>query len=470
MSARKALRKPSVRTRADGRGLDSGAHARRGEPRGGRRPRRRRPRAVREPARAPEHRRHSRGRPAAVGAPGRQLRDPPASSSRTRLDGRRERLVYFSREGDLAAYEELRSGFTAAVSHELRTPLARLLTLLETATLPGEDVVELVEQATREVEQITELIDEILFLSELESGARVVSLGPTPVRPVLEEALDELAERASRAGVELRLECRCGRRARDQAADAPRAWRATWPRTRSATPGPGTTFTLGAAREDATVGRLVGSRRRRSASRQSSLPRLFERFYRADRARASRGTGLGLAIVKHIVTQAGGTVEARGGRGTGLEIRCTFVGLDLAPASPDFHRMFTSRRPADRNPQRKTGAHGTADGVQLSRLGGRLRWSWSRPVRGRRRRRRRRSRPTARARSGRSSRRPPRTSRPSRTSTSPSGSRAPAAGSSASARARPISRMRRARSTRTSRCCATTAASSTSSFASPPTR
>ena len=60
-------------------------------------------------------------------------------------DGHRERLVYLSRQGDLAAYEELRSGFTAAVSHELRTPLARLLTLLETATLPGEDVVELVD-------------------------------------------------------------------------------------------------------------------------------------------------------------------------------------------------------------------------------------------------------------------------------------------------------------------------------------
>ena len=41
--------------------------------------------------------------------------------------------------GDLAAYEELRSGFTAAVSHELRTPLARLLSLLELALLPGED-------------------------------------------------------------------------------------------------------------------------------------------------------------------------------------------------------------------------------------------------------------------------------------------------------------------------------------------
>ena len=56
------------------------------------------------------------------------------------VDGRRERLVYLCREGDLTAYEELRAGFTAAVSHELRTPLARLLSLLETAALPGEDV------------------------------------------------------------------------------------------------------------------------------------------------------------------------------------------------------------------------------------------------------------------------------------------------------------------------------------------
>ena len=93
------------------------------------------------------------------------------------VGGRRERLVYLSREGDLAAYEELRAGFTAAVSHELRTPLARLLTLLETTTLPGEDVPALVEQARGEIDQITELIDEVLFLSELESGARVVALG-----------------------------------------------------------------------------------------------------------------------------------------------------------------------------------------------------------------------------------------------------------------------------------------------------
>jgi signal transduction histidine kinase len=235
------------------------------------------------------------------------------------VNGRRERLVYLSREGDLAAYEELRAGFTAAVSHELRTPLARLLTLLETTALPGEDVPALVEQARGEIDQITELIDEVLFLSELESGARVVALGATPVQPVLAEALDELTERAARAGVELRLECdddveltirpRMLRVvARNLAENAIRY------------AGPGATFTLRVEREGDTV--VLSGRDNGIGIEEAELPRLFERFYRADRARASRGTGLGLAIVKHIVTQAGGAVDARGARGHGLEVRC----------------------------------------------------------------------------------------------------------------------------------------------------
>ena len=57
----------------------------------------------------------------------------------------------------------------------------------------------------------------------------------------------------------------------------------------------------------------------------SPLPRLFERFFRGDRARTTHGTGLGLAIVKHVVTQSGGDVEARSGPGgLGLEVRCIF--------------------------------------------------------------------------------------------------------------------------------------------------
>jgi two-component system phosphate regulon sensor histidine kinase PhoR len=237
------------------------------------------------------------------------------------IDGRRERLVYFSREGDLAAYEELRSGFTAAVSHELRTPLARLMTLLETATLPDEDVTELVEQATKEVEQITELIDEVLFLSELESGARVVALGAEPVLPVLEEALRELEERAERAAVELRLQC-------DPAVELtirPRMLRVVARNLAENAiryAGSGAKFTLDVVRQPDGVVVLAG-RDDGIGIEEAELPRLFERFYRSDRARASRGTGLGLAIVKHVVTQAGGSVEARGGRG-GLEIRCLF--------------------------------------------------------------------------------------------------------------------------------------------------
>ena len=239
------------------------------------------------------------------------------------VDGRTERLVYLSESGDLAAYEELRSGFTAAVSHELRTPLARLLTLLETALLPGEELEPLIERARREVEQIGELIDEVMFLSELESGTRVVSLGATAVLPVLEQVADDVEERGARAGVAIFVE------------GDPEAAVEVRPRmlhvitsnlaenaVRYA--GQGATLRLSVARSDEGV--VISAADDGAGVEEIELPRIFERFYRADQARASRGTGLGLAIVKHVVTAAGGTVEARGGKGRGLEIRCTFPG------------------------------------------------------------------------------------------------------------------------------------------------
>src|SRR5207344_3404842 len=88
---------------------------------------------------------------------------------------------------ELSAYQELRAGFTAAVSHELRTPLARLMVLLDSLALPGADADTLAARARTEVEQIGELIDDVLFLSELESGRAVVSLGSTLALPVLEQ-------------------------------------------------------------------------------------------------------------------------------------------------------------------------------------------------------------------------------------------------------------------------------------------
>jgi two-component system, OmpR family, sensor histidine kinase SenX3 len=237
------------------------------------------------------------------------------------VNGRTERLVYLSEAGELAAYEELRSGFTAAVSHELRTPLARLLSLLELAGLPGEDVPALLEQSRREIDLIVELIDEVLFLAELESGTRVVSLGAEPVLPVLQEVVAELEEPAARAGVTLIVEG-------DEDATAevrPRMLRVVARNLAENAiryAGTGAEATLSARRSDGEVVlRVVDNG---GGVDDADLARLFERFYRADRSRGSRGTGLGLAIVKHVVTSAGGTVEARGGRGQGLEIRCVF--------------------------------------------------------------------------------------------------------------------------------------------------
>jgi signal transduction histidine kinase len=235
------------------------------------------------------------------------------------LDGRRERLVYLG--GDSRAYEELRAGFTAAVSHELRTPLARLLALLETAALPGEDAHGLAAEAKREVDQVTELIDDVLFLSELETGRAVVALGSEPVLPVLEDAVAELEEQAARAGVTLRADG-------DPEAELPLRRRMLRVVAQNLTQnairyaGPGASFRLSVGRENGMI--VLAAADDGVGVLERDLPRLFERFYRADTARASRGTGLGLAIVKHIVASAGGTVEARGERGRGLEIRCVF--------------------------------------------------------------------------------------------------------------------------------------------------
>ena len=238
------------------------------------------------------------------------------------IDGRRETLLYLSDRGDVAAYEELRSGFTAAVSHELRTPLARLLSLLETATLPGADVDELVEQARNEVAEIGELIDDLLFLSELETGRELVGLGSTAALPILREVAERSAEKAARAGVrvevsgdeiELPLRPRMIRVIATNLVDNSVHYA-----------GAGATLRLSVGREDGEAV-LIGADDGVGVA-ESDLLRLFERFYRADRARASRGTGLGLAIVKHVVTAAGGRVEATGGRGKGLTVRCAFPG------------------------------------------------------------------------------------------------------------------------------------------------
>ncbi|HEY7207293.1 MAG TPA: ATP-binding protein [Gaiellaceae bacterium] len=236
-------------------------------------------------------------------------------------DGVAPLALYIGDPGPSSAYEELRAGFTASVSHELRTPLARLLALLESVELPGADTADLVERARQEVDQVRELIDDVLFLGELESGGAVVALGSTAARPILDEVAERLAENAARADVRLVVEGQASL----ELPLRPRMLRVIAENLAENAlhyAGPGTTFTLAVAREDGRL--LLTASDDGSGVPAEDIPRLFERFFRSDRARASRGTGLGLAIVKHVVTAAGGAVEANGGPGRGLTIRCAF--------------------------------------------------------------------------------------------------------------------------------------------------
>jgi len=193
--------------------------------------------------------------------------------------------------------------------------------LLESATLPGSDVGELMEQARQEVEQARELIDDVLFLGELETGREVVALGTTEAQPIVEEVVASFEDRANHA--EIALEVRA-----DNGVELPlrpRMLRVVLENLLANAiryAGRGSSCIVGvAATRDGPVltvaddGKGVGA---------ADLPRLFERFYRGDQARTSRGTGLGLAIVKHVVTAAGGEVEATSEPGRGLEIRARF--------------------------------------------------------------------------------------------------------------------------------------------------
>ena len=211
-------------------------------------------------------------------------------------------------------YEALRTGFTAVVSHELRTPLARVMALLESRT---EEPRAVLEQVKGEIEEMAALVDDVLFLAELESGRAVVALTPTLALPELQRLASDYAERAERADVRINVEG-------NPEAELPVRRRMLCVLVENLIEnalryaGPGATLRLSVE-----PGLLLAADDGPGVD-DDDLPRIFERFYRSDRARASRGTGLGLAIVKNVVSAAGGTVEARRSPEGGLEIRCSF--------------------------------------------------------------------------------------------------------------------------------------------------
>ena len=230
--------------------------------------------------------------------------------------------------------ELVRRDFVANVSHELRTPLTAVCGYAETlADDPALDGSPRRFAATiaANARRMQRIVDDLLDLSRIESGG----WAPAPARVDLalaaDEALGPARDAAAAKGVALEVR---------PAPDAPVVW-ADPTAARQVL----SNLVENAVRHTA-AGRVAVSTERAAAGvwlvvRDSGegiaaehLPRIFERFYRADpgRSREQGGTGLGLAIVKHLAEAHGGRAEAESRRGEGTAIRVLFPEPLPAPA------------------------------------------------------------------------------------------------------------------------------------------
>jgi two-component system, OmpR family, phosphate regulon sensor histidine kinase PhoR len=234
--------------------------------------------------------------------------------------------------------ETVRRDFVSNVSHELRTPLASLKALVDTlrdgALEDPPAARRFLDLIEAEVDAMTQMVQELLELARIESGRVPLHLARVPVAQVVEPAVDRLRTQADRAGVRLYVEVPSGLPL--VSADTGRVQQvvtnlvhnavkftpaggavrvrafgpcATLPAT---TPGDACPSSGGivpavvVAVTDTGVGIAA-----------DDLPRIFERFYKADKARGAGGTGLGLSIARHLIHAHGGCVWAESTEGRG---------------------------------------------------------------------------------------------------------------------------------------------------------
>jgi signal transduction histidine kinase len=243
----------------------------------------------------------------------------------------------FNRMSDeLEHVERSRRDLVANVSHELKTPIAAIRAHLENLL----DGVERPDPATLQVmleqsDRLTRLVDQLLDLSELESGDVPLRREPFELGPVVSQVLSEIEVAGGTGGVELRDELAAGLPPVD--ADAERIHQVLFNLVDNAvrfTP-PGGAVTVRAERHDAAVRIEVVDTGVGIAPEH--LPRLFERFYRVDQARSrgAGGTGIGLAIARSVVEAHGGQLRAESELGRGSTF--TFE-LPAAPAPAQLRR------------------------------------------------------------------------------------------------------------------------------------
>lgn len=212
---------------------------------------------------------------------------------------------------EIERVEKTRRGFIANVSHELRTPLTSIRgyaeTLLESDEVSG-GTREFLQIIRRNAERMSRLTDDLLVLARVESGEEKYDLRPHSARELVAEAAAAMQETARAAEVEIAID-----RVPETAVLAdPYAIHQVFANLISNAvryAQTGKTIVIGAAEQKNAVEFFVRDFGPGIASEH--LPRIFERFYRVDKARSreSGGTGLGLAIVKHIVLNHGGSVR-----------------------------------------------------------------------------------------------------------------------------------------------------------------
>jgi two-component system, OmpR family, phosphate regulon sensor histidine kinase PhoR len=215
--------------------------------------------------------------------------------------------------------EMVRRDFVSNVSHELRTPLASLKALAETLQ---EGALEDPPAARRfllrmesEIDTLTQLVQELLELSRIESGRVPLEKKSISPHDLLNRSVERMQLQAERAGINLHLEL--AENLPNVNADRVRMEQVLVNLLHNAikfTP-PGGDITVSAYANEKDVVLYVQDSG--VGISEEALPRIFERFYKADRARSGGGTGLGLSIARHLVEAHGGRIWAESTQGKG---------------------------------------------------------------------------------------------------------------------------------------------------------
>jgi two-component system phosphate regulon sensor histidine kinase PhoR len=231
-------------------------------------------------------------------------------------------LVVLQDLTELRRAELSRRMFMANISHDLRTPLASLQAMIETLQDGALDDRAAAEdflcRMDAEVQGLNRLVGEFLELTRIESGQLELALAPTDLRTLLRGVAARMAAQAEQRGIKVAL-------ALPEAllsvnVDAGRIEQVLLNLLQNAlafTPRGGQ-VTLGA--EAQADGARVWVHDTGAGIAPEDLPHIFERFYKADRARSGGGTGLGLAIAKHLVERHSGQIEAESQVGMGTSV------------------------------------------------------------------------------------------------------------------------------------------------------